>query len=66
MAQPLTPGKRFAEHAGAPWSRIGDDLPHDPGLGGEEFVDLLSLAASLLTYVVVAVFERTALRVRHG
>ena len=47
MAQPLTPGKRFAEHAGAPWSRIGDDLPHDPGLGGEEFVDLLSLAASL-------------------
>ena len=48
MAQPLPPAKSFAEHAGAPWSRIGDDLPHDPALGGEEFMDLLSLAASLV------------------
>ena len=33
---------------------------------GVAYPYLLSLAASLLTYVVVAVFERTALRVRHG
>ena len=33
---------------------------------GVAYPYLLSLAATLLTYVVVAVFERTALRVRHG
>jgi len=47
MPQRLSPFAIPAEHTGAPWSRIGDDLPRDAQSGGEEFADLVSLASAL-------------------
>lgn len=38
---------RIAGHLGAPWNRIGDDLLSDAALDGEEFADVVSLAARL-------------------
>ncbi|MGH8084440.1 MAG: putative bifunctional diguanylate cyclase/phosphodiesterase [Lysobacter sp.] len=47
------PLPRFADHAGAPWSGIGNDLPSDIALSGEEFADVVSLATQLLDAPIV-------------
>ena len=47
------PLPRFADHAGAPWSGIGNDLPSDIAVSGEEFADVVSLAAQLLDAPIV-------------
>ena len=64
------PLPRFADHAGAPWSGIGNDLPSDIAVSGEEFADVVSLAARLLDapIVVLGVGHRDDSRViaQHG
>lgn len=50
----------FADHAGAPWSGIGNDLLGDVAVNGEEFADVVSLAALLLDAPIVT------LSVGHG
>ncbi|MEG3192683.1 putative bifunctional diguanylate cyclase/phosphodiesterase [Lysobacter sp. D1-1-M9] len=56
---------RIAGHLGAPWNRIGDDLLSDAALGGEEFADVVSLAAKLCgaPIAILAAGHGEALRV---
>ncbi len=37
----------FADHAGAPWNGIGNELLSDVAINGQEFADVVSLAALL-------------------